>query len=70
MRHDGAWPRGSCLEAFLAARGLLAFEQDREPFAMLKASRFRLLLQILESGGHAGKAELVQSIDGRICQHF
>lgn len=40
----GAGPR---LEALLPARGRLAFEQQRKPFAMLETSGFRLRLEFL-----------------------
>lgn len=61
-----AQPRGarSRLEALLPARGRLAFEQQRKPFAMLEVSRFRLRLEFLIGAGHVCQAEVAQHVDG------
>ena len=43
-------------------------EQDAEPFGMIQRGR-RIGRQFLEASGAAFQSEVVQQVQGRVCQH-
>ena len=60
---------GSGLEALLTTLRGLAFEQEREPVAVLECTGFGLRVEVLEAPCHSVKAEFVQEVEGGMGQH-